>query len=281
MGQVLGKGVLVYLPSSPCLVCSGKPQPGTVDLMKYTMNRFPFVGSLGIYNCRNVAGSSTKSKHSCGRAWDCKIPTLSNGKANTDLGHIIILFFHEYSTQFGIVDQIYDRVIYDDYTPQGRYYGGVHPHNDHDHLTQTMAAAQSLRYADYVRIAGDPISAPGGAMSFLPIQYGHGYKSPPADSGLVGDQTYKTQDVIYLQNLLKRCGWDGDIDGVYGPGTMLGVNSYGGGSTGGKFTTGWILDNIQANAWSKLFAKKDHGAHGTPTSHDHDGVYLKGVAGEF
>lgn len=271
----------MYPPSELCLTCSGSAKPGTVALMQYMMNRFPYTSSMGIYACRNVAGTNTKSQHSCGRAWDCGVKPLSSTKANTALGHPIIVFLYKYSTQFGIVEIIYDRVIYDDKTPGGRYYGGVHPHYDHLHITQTQAAALNLNYADYVRIAGDPKEGP--LMTLLPIQYGHGYKTPPADSDLAGDQTYKTQDVIYLQNLLKRCGWTGDIDGVYGPGTMAGVNEYGGGQTGGKITTGWLLDNIQAAAWAKLFSKVGHGHPADPPPpvqpHDHDGRYLKSVTG--
>lgn len=126
------------------------------------MDLFPYAKSFGIYNCRNIAGSSTKSQHSCGRAWDCRLATLSNGRARTDLGHPIIQFLAKYSTAMGIVDQIYDRVIYDDRTPNGRYYGGVHPHYDHIHITQTPDKAKNLRYQDYVNITGiDPRQGTG------------------------------------------------------------------------------------------------------------------------
>lgn len=145
---------MTYALTTSCTKCSGKAQPGTVALQGYILQRFPQCKSMGIYNCRTVAGSSSLSKHSCGRAGDTGIPTLSNGAANTALGYPVVQFLDEYSSEFGIEQQIYDRVIYDLKTPRGRYYGGVHPHNDHDHWAQTLAKATTLTYAIIVSIAG-------------------------------------------------------------------------------------------------------------------------------
>ena len=125
-------------------------------LLKYILLKFPYAKSMGVYNCRNVAGSTSLSQHACGRACDIGIPVLSNGAANTALGYPIIRFLYEFSTEFGIVEQIYDRVKYDDATPMGRYYGGVHPHNDHDHTTQSPAKALSLTFDYMVSVAGSP-----------------------------------------------------------------------------------------------------------------------------
>jgi hypothetical protein len=49
--------------------CSGKAQPGTVALRRY-VDRWFRGHSLGIYNCRNVAGTSHLSTHAEGRALD-------------------------------------------------------------------------------------------------------------------------------------------------------------------------------------------------------------------
>lgn len=147
---------MTYHGYQSCSGCSGKPQPGTVALMRYTLERFSFTRSMGIYSCRNVGGTSTMSIHACGRALDVGIPTLSNGRANTKLGHQIVQFFDEHSTELGIFGQIYDRVRYDARSPRGRYYGGVHPHYDHDHVEQRDHHAKTLTYADIVEIAGPP-----------------------------------------------------------------------------------------------------------------------------
>jgi hypothetical protein len=148
---------MTYWPYESCTTCSGKPQPGTVALLKYLLVRFPQTRSMGIYNCRNVAGTTSKSIHSCGRAIDLGIPTLSNGRANTAIGHPVVRFLGTYAEVLGIHGQIYDRVRYDRRSPAGRYYSGSHPHYDHDHIEQTLAKAKSLTYADIVALAGDPI----------------------------------------------------------------------------------------------------------------------------
>ena len=49
--------------------CLGKAQPGTVSLRRYIDHWFRG-HSLGIYNCRNVAGTSHLSTHAEGRALD-------------------------------------------------------------------------------------------------------------------------------------------------------------------------------------------------------------------
>lgn len=157
---------MTYASYERCYSCSGKAQPGTVALLKYLLLKFPYARSMGIYNCRNVAGTSTKSIHSCGRALDLGIPTLSNGRANTTLGHPVVRFLDEYSTQLGIHGQIYDRVRYDRSNPRGRYYGGAHPHYDHNHIEQTLAKATTLTYADIVEMAGDPVAGGGEEMLY-------------------------------------------------------------------------------------------------------------------
>lgn len=147
---------MTYQPRTACTACYGFAQPGTVALMQDLLVRFPWVFSLGIYNCRPVAGGTTLSQHSCGRAGDAGIPTLPGGGANTTLGFPVVRFLDQFSTEFGIVEQIYARVIYDRQSPGGRVYAGVHPHYDHDHWTQTPGAAATLTRARIVEIAGPP-----------------------------------------------------------------------------------------------------------------------------
>lgn len=199
---------MTYAPYERCYSCSGKAQPGTVALLKYLLVKFPYARSMGIYNCRNVAGTSTKSIHSCGRALDLGIPTLSNGRANTALGHPVVRFLDQYSTELGIHGQIYDRVRYDRNSPRGRYYGGAHPHYDHDHIEQTLAKATSLTYADIVEIAGPPA---GGEEMLL---YG-------LDIGKAGEDSKTDPNPGYgvLQAFLVRQGqnigaWGPNKDGV-------------------------------------------------------------------
>jgi hypothetical protein len=122
----------------------------------------------------------------------------------------------------------------------------VAAHYDHVHGTATPRMNYDNKQIPPCA-GGAPISL-GDDEMFPLCQYGHGYKTPPKDSGLVGDQTAHYQHVVYCQNLLGRAGWKGTIDGVYGGDTIAGVITYGA-SKDGKVISGWVLDNIQAQAF--------------------------------
>lgn len=158
---------MTYWSYQRCYSCSGKAQSGSVALMKYTLEKFPYARSMGIYACRDVRGGSSLSIHACGRALDVGIPVLSTGRANTELGNPIVKFFDQFSTQFGIMGQIYNRVRYDRGDPRGAYYGGVHPHYDHDHVEQRSEKATTLTYAEIVSIAGPATPTSGGSDMLL------------------------------------------------------------------------------------------------------------------
>lgn len=184
------------------MACSGMAQRGTVATMRYVLAKFPYCRSMGIYNCRNVAGSSSLSKHSCGRALDPGIPTLANGKANTELGYPVVQFFDRFSTAFGVEEQIYDRVIYDDASPRGRYYGGVHPHNDHNHVSQSLAKAKSLTYEAIVAFAGPPTPEGDDMLGF--------------NIGRLGQPAVTSQQAATLQLLLNDRGANLTVDSAAG-----------------------------------------------------------------
>jgi len=102
---------------------------------------------------------------------------------------------------------------------------------------------------DKYRIWAAMPNLPIGDDDMYPLcQYGHGYKTPPTDSGLTGNQEAFKPHVIYIQNLLARAGWAGTIDGVYGGDTIAGVKQYGA-SQDGKVVSSWVLDNLQAQAF--------------------------------
>lgn len=193
-----------YLSYERCSVCTGKAQPGTVDLLKYLMNKYPTTYSLGVYNCR------LPSLHSCGKALDLGIP-LIGGKANTALGDPIVKFLDQYANEFGLMGQIWNRVRYDLKTPRGRVYTGPHPHHDHNHIEQRLWHAQNRRYADYVRIAGEP--TPGGMAKMFTAR---------GDKG----QTVAYWQIAFKYQLGLDLGEFGDgsygtapgdgVDGIYG-----------------------------------------------------------------
>lgn len=161
-----------YSSYESCPKCAGKAAPGAVALLKVLITKYPYTRSMGIYNCRYIAGTRTLSNHSCGCAIDLGIPVQSGGRARTDLGNPIVQFLDSISTEIGLTEQIYNRVRYDRKSPRGRYYGGAHPHYDHIHLSITKAKGQSLTASYLAGIAGLSTPSTGGDDIMLGLSIG-------------------------------------------------------------------------------------------------------------
>ena len=134
--------------------CDGKAHDGTKALMAYLLDRFSFTASLGIYNCR------PPSVHGDGRAGDLRIPTGPGGKARPELGMQVVNLLGPHGKRLGLCDMIYAREIWSAASPDGRYYGGVHPHYDHVHWDQTPASGSNLTYATLVAVLGPAGATP-------------------------------------------------------------------------------------------------------------------------
>lgn len=150
----------MYVAPTTCHTCFGSDQPGTLALMRYMLDRYSYIRDMGTYVCRDVAGTNTISQHACGRAGDLGIPTLSGGAPNLSLGNPVVQLLDQFAGELGIAELIYNRVIYDDGSPDGRLYGGVHPHYDHVHYTLNQSSASGLTYPFIVSVAG-----PTGALT--------------------------------------------------------------------------------------------------------------------
>ena len=212
------------------------------------MDRFPQIKSTGICSCRSVNGGSSWSHHAECRALDTMLPTGSGGSAIPAFGDPIIELLGPHGRELGIDHEIWNRRIWSNSSPNGRVYTGAHPHYDHHHIGLTRGASNNLTYATLVKVLGpaDPenptIPIPGGSkLSLLPIQYGHGFTKPPADSGLSGDQSFKKEDVKLLQKALGQA--KAKQDGVYGNGTTSDVKAQTS-STDGKL--------VGADEWEEL-----------------------------
>lgn len=229
-----------YPTGTSCTACLGVAQPGTRNLMGYLLQRFPWSWSMGIYNCRPVAGTRTLSKHACGEAGDIGVPTLPGGQADTSKGFQIVRLLADHAEALGVSRQIYNRVVYDHKTPRGRYYGGVHPHNDHIHWEQTKEASRDLTYANIVSVLGPP---KGEQMPFLPVKYGD-----------------KSSDVAAIQALMNRAYKAGlQTDGIYGDRTAQAVAKYlpDSGDPAGKSFFGNRFDDLM---WAlAVRAAREHG----------------------
>lgn len=100
--------------------CTG-PMTGTVEIQRYIMSRWGFVGAGGNYTCRrnsNPASCDYLSVHSIGRAMDLMIP-LAGRDADNTLGDQVANWLIENAEYVGI-----QRVIWD-----GRYWNGSRVNN--------------------------------------------------------------------------------------------------------------------------------------------------------
>ena len=232
---------------------------GTVALLQYLIDRFPETGSLGIYKCRPVAGSSTLSKHSCGRAGDSKTPKLSNGKANTSIGNPLVQLLIKHAFDLGIELIIYNRIYYSANAPRGATYNGVHPHWDHVHWEHSMAKAQTLTRAKINAICGPVATTPTPPKPPTPPTTDWTTKVIMALPTLKLDTNYskytpqKRDHVRRVQALLAIAGFiaastfkNNLPDGLFGPGTDKAVRAF---QKDQKITVDGI---VGPTTWTKL-----------------------------
>lgn len=121
---------------------------GAVNLLYWLDKESPWArtgSNWGVFNCRNVAGSTNRSKHGRWRAFDLGLP-LVNGRAHP-IGIAIVRALGEKGRRLGLDELIWDRRYYDERTPDGRHYDGVSPHRDHIHGGLTLAATRNLTVA--------------------------------------------------------------------------------------------------------------------------------------
>jgi hypothetical protein len=120
--------------------CSGGATDGALVLRQYLLGFFPQVASIGIYNCRVIAGTNSMSLHGVGRALDIMIPTVG-GEADNDLGDPIAHWLMMNAAAMGIQTIIWDRSIWRvSNNPRIHEYTGSNPHVDHLHVEINVAA---------------------------------------------------------------------------------------------------------------------------------------------
>lgn len=134
--------------------CAEGPQRGTVDLANTMLHRWGPLGatSLGIFNCRKIAGTETWSVHAEGRAFDLGIPVGSR----PELGDAVV------RELLRAPDQLLQRVIWfgrvwDLASPDGRGYGGPNSHVDHVHMESSWASAPGLSAEQIAQLLGEPL----------------------------------------------------------------------------------------------------------------------------
>lgn len=135
--------------------CTGSAQPGVAAFMSWAVQDYGRGASnLGIYNCRTVRGSTTRSLHGEGRAGDVGFPGVAN-PAGTELLELLLPHVGELGIQY----VIWNRRAYSAKAPSGQAYRGVSPHTDHLHIEFTWDAARTLT-RDRVRAVLAQVEAP-------------------------------------------------------------------------------------------------------------------------
>lgn len=184
--------------------CSGGATPGAQSLLRWALAQSGVAWSGGIYNCRAVRGTTTRSVHSEGRAVDVMLP-VSGGKAHPD-GDMLLGLIAPHGKALGVQTVIWNRRIYSARSPEGREYRGTNPHVDHLHIELTRKAGATLNYGTIVEVTGSGNSELGMAgRRVLRLKY----------------PRMKGEDVAALQRRLNI-----KPDGVFGPYTDQAVRAF-------------------------------------------------------
>ena len=221
-------------PWTGCTDCAGGPQPGASAFLAFWLEAYPGLAtSMGIYACRNVRGSSSRSVHACGRAIDCGVPV-------TEAGHRAMYEFlgklAPHAKRLGITLVIFDRTIWSARRDAGgERYTGVHPHEDHAHVELSPKAAQQLTLATLRAVVGDlrGSDAPAPPKDQEPADPGATLSRAQLVGALPtvnlsarrpdvrGDQVRTLQSLLGVRGhpAANSYGADGQPDGHGGPGT--------------------------------------------------------------
>lgn len=203
--------------------CTGGPTSGAKALMSWFLGAYASRGgaNLGIYVCKEIAGSHTVSLHGEGRATDLGTkpyakPAWGKALANTLVAH---------SAELGIQCVIFDGQIWSGTRPNAgwRTYGGRDKHRGHLHVELTWHAARTLTVARVQQVLGGTTPAPAPKptdwtkvmlMALPTLSEGVGLKGTPSE------------DVQTVQVLLTARGYSATADGRFGPVTETRVRSF-------------------------------------------------------
>ena len=116
------------------------PQPAPRYLGRLLRANFPQISQTGVYNDRNVAGTSKKSSHAEGRALD--IHLNANDPDQKVLGDQLFQAIILRSRSMGVDNVIWNHQIWSVAHPSPRPYHGQKPHTDHIHVEFTREGSQ-------------------------------------------------------------------------------------------------------------------------------------------
>jgi len=118
------------------------PQPAPAYLGRLLRANFPQISATGIYNDRNVAGTSRKSSHAEGRALDFHLDATD--PSQKALGDRLFDAIIRKAESIGVDNAIWNRQIWSvgKKVAGKRRYDGKNPHTDHVHVEFTRQGSQ-------------------------------------------------------------------------------------------------------------------------------------------
>ncbi len=221
--------------------CTGRAADGAKALMSWFLGAYSGRGArnLGIYNCRQIPGSTSLSLHGEGRAADLGVP-VGAGWAQTLADALVAN-----SGELGVQLVIYRRKVWSGRYPNSgwRAYTGSNPHNDHLHVELSWQAARTLTtQAIQARLVGTPVPNPGPSTDWTKAIV---MSLPVLKRGA------KSVAVTRLQALLNVAGQSLKLDGDFGSRTEAAVRAE-------QSQAGTVADGVVGkHTWSVLIAGRD------------------------
>lgn len=182
--------------------CAGHVDETTDIMQRFFISRFAGMKNGGMYDCRNIAGTSVLSTHATGRTGD----TLTGTGKPTISSLFLAEQLRVYSRELGIQGLIHNRRCW--FCNKGkewRAYAGTNPHLNHIHWERIPGMFLTLNEIKRVLI-GASIT---GNWRFPAVRRG--------DRG---------SGVLEAQTRLRAHGFSLAADSVYGPSTESAVKTF-------------------------------------------------------
>lgn len=116
------------------------PQPAPKALWGMIQANFPVARNLGIFNRRNIAGTTTPSLHSEGRALDIGLNAFD--ATEVVIGDRLFQIFCDLGQTMQLEEAIWRRQIWSARRPLIHPYTGHSAHTDHVHVGFTQVGSQ-------------------------------------------------------------------------------------------------------------------------------------------
>ena len=116
------------------------PQPAPRYLGRLLRANFPQITATGIYNDRNVAGTTKKSSHAEGRAIDIHL-SAADPEQKVIGDRLFDAIIHR-ARSMGVDNAIWNKQIWSTKHPTKRGYHGQSAHTDHIHVEFTRDGSQ-------------------------------------------------------------------------------------------------------------------------------------------